>query len=177
MVNDKEFKIFKQRYFRNNIFGVSGDIADNGAAAVALSIILSGYREVSPVSVANYMNYNSYERIAFAADHFGMNVDKIIYYDSMIFDHDKYDNVIYEVKNHLNNGNQILAFISEGCNESCEKYKYSGNNHYIAILGLDEDGNMIVGNPGLKDGKGTIEELLTCYMKGSGKGLVFLSSK
>ena len=176
-VNGIEYKIFKQRYFRNNTFAGDGDIADNGAAVVALSIVLSGYGDVDPIAVANYMKYTSFERIAFAADHFGMNVDKIIYYNSLIYNHDQYDSVISEVKRHLQSGNTVLAYVSEGVNDTCERYKYSGSDHYIAILGIQDDGQLIVGNPGLKDGSGTVEDLLTCYMKGNGKGLILLSKK
>ncbi len=176
-VNGREYKIYKQRYYRNNPFAGNGDIADNGAAAVALSIVLSGYSDIDPIDVANYMKFTSFERIAFTADYYGMNVSKIIYYNSLIYDHDKYESVITEVKRHLNDGNEILAYISEGVNDTCEKYRYSGNDHYIAILGIQDDGQLIIGNPGLKDGSGTIEELLTCYMKGNGKGLILLNKK
>ena len=67
-----------------------------------------------------------------------------------------------------------MAYVSGSSNPSCVKYKYSGNNHYIAILGLDDNEELVVGNPGLLDGKGIIDELLNCYMPGDDKMLILL---
>ena len=61
-VGNREYKIFKQRNFRDYLYWGDGNIADNGAAPIALSIILSGYLDVNPISVSNYMGYSSYDR-------------------------------------------------------------------------------------------------------------------
>ncbi len=174
-VNGRTFKVFKQRYFRDYSYWYNGNIADNGAAPVALATILSGYRTVNPISVANYMGYSSFDRIVETANYYGFGVNNILYYNSLMHNNTKMNDLLLYVKEHLKNGNPIIAYVSGSENLGCDKYKYSGNNHYIAILGLDENNNMIVGNPGLLDGTGSLEELLSCYMPGNDKALILLS--
>ncbi len=173
-VGDKEYKIFKQRNFRDYLFWYDGNIADNGAAPMALSIILSGYMDVNPISVANYMGYSSYDRIAETADYYGLNVKRIIYYNSLYNDSEKIEEISKIAKDHLKSELPIIAYVTGSNKNNCVKYKYSGSNHYIALLGLNSKDELIVGNPGLLDGSGTIEELLDCYMSGKDMALVLL---
>ena len=173
-INNHSYKIFKQRNFREYSFWYNGNIADNGAAPIALSIILSGYMTVNPVSVANYMGYASLDSIIDTTNYYGFDVSKIIYYDSDENDVIKVKEYSTIIKEHLEKGNPIIAYVSGSSNSKCVKYKYSGSNHYIAILGLDSNNNLIVGNPGILDGSGTIEELLNCYMPGNDKALLLL---
>ena len=173
-IDNHNYKIFKQRNFREYSFWYNGNIADNGAAPIALSIILSGYMTINPVSVANYMGYASLDRIIDTSNYYGFDVGKIIYYDSYENNDKKIKEYSTIIKKHLEEGNPIIAYVSGSSNSKCIKYKYSGNNHYIAILGLDSNNNLIVGNPGILDGSGTIEELLNCYMPGNDKALLLL---
>ena len=78
------------------------------------------------------------------------------------------------VRNHLKKGYPVIALVdvSTKCTPS---NKYSGASHFIAILGEKTNGDLIVGNPGLMDGTGTIEDMLKCYMQGARKGFLLLT--
>ena len=130
--------------------------------------------DVNPISVSNYMGYSSYDRIAETADYYGLNVNRIIYYNSLDNDSEKIKDISKIAEDHLKNEFPIMAYVTGSDKANCVKYKYSGNNHYIALLGLNNEGELIVGNPGLLDGSGTMEELLDCYMSGDDKALILL---
>ena len=173
--NNRTYKVFKQRYFRDYSFWDGGNLADNGCAPVALSIILSGYfSNISPVDVGDYMEYGSFYRVAETAKHYGFTTNDYIYYNSNSNDVSEMQSIANTVRNHLKKGYPVIALVdvSTKCTPS---NKYSGASHFIAILGEKTNGDLIVGNPGLMDGTGTIEDMLKCYMQGARKGFLLLT--
>ena len=172
--NGREYKVYKQRFFRNYPFWRDGNLADNGSAPLSLAIILSGYlNDVYPSSIGDYMKYGSFNQIANTAQYYGFSTEGPIYFNSSN-NIEKRDSVLNKIRQHINNGYPLIALVTKSTKCS-PKNKYSGSDSFIAILGELPSGELIIGNPGISDGSGTLEEMMNCYMEGGNKGFLLLT--
>lgn len=172
--NGREYKVYKQRFFRNYPFWRDGNLADNGSAPLSLAIILSGYlNDVYPSSIGDYMKYGSFNQIANTAQYYGFSTEGPIYFNSSN-NIEKRDSVLNKIRQHINNGYPLIALVTKSTKCS-PKNKYSGSDSFIAILGELPSGELIIGNPGILDGSGTLEEMMNCYMEGGNKGFLLLT--
>ncbi len=168
-------------------FGSGGgyNMDKNGCGPVALASIISGYPELSNVdaldiakSIGQFGTMNNLEP---QAKKYGFTTER------------KSRNISAEdVKSRLKNGWQAIVLVKgsdghgNGCEPACcpdgqqapcgQKDKYSSGNHFIAIVGLDKNDNMLVANPRCeKSWSGTVENMIKYYLAaGEQSGYLFV---
>lgn len=170
-VNSKVYKVFKQKDF-SNVYFWNSDLSVKGCAPLALSIIISGYQDIDPIDIVEYMEYGSFDRIIATALKYGFIKSDLLYFNSLSFNESEYNSVYKKVKNHLNKGFPIIALIKS---KSLLFSKLPYRNHFIAILGIDEFNNLIIGNPGINEERINLDELMIYYMNGGRKGFLLLN--
>lgn len=174
--NGRTYKIFKQARYRDVSFWDDGNLADNGCGPSALAIILSGYMDnITPIETAAVMKYGTFDNIERTVKHFGMNTSGYEYYNSNDNDENRIKQIASKVRAHLNQGKPLIVLIAPSTNPKCPSPgKYSWGNHFMAILGEKENGELIIGQSGSGGEGGTLENLIRYYMPGGRKGFLFI---
>ena len=173
-----------KHYYQDKInytFGHGYTLAGNGCGPVSLAIVLSGYPEIpdtSPQRVADKVGqYGTFTLLAHVARTYGLTVEGPRYYNSNDRNQAAIDRLANEANQKLKEGYQIIALVSGngGCWGCSEANKYSVGNHFIAIIGIADNGQALIMNPmSIRSSEGTMEEIIKWYMPGGGKGLIYL---
>jgi len=173
----RTYKIYKQARYPDVPFWGDGTIAANGCGPSSLAIALSGYiPDITPVDTGNVMRYGTFSKMEDALKHFGMSSGGRLYYNSNDRDEDRIKEVAASVRNHLNQGKPLIALVTKATSSKCpDPTKYCSGNHFIAILGEKENGELIIGQSGRGGEGGTLEDLIRYYMPGGRKGFLFIN--
>ena len=165
----------------NYVYGHGYSITANGCGPTSLAIILSGYPELSnttPQAVADKVGqYGTFNLLMNVARGYGMTVEGPRYYNSNDRNQAAINRLAAEANQKLKDGYQIIALVSGngGCWGCSVANKYSTGNHFIAIVGIANDGQALIANPlSVKSSEGTMEEIIKWYMPSGGKGLIYL---
>lgn len=163
--NGREYKNYKQKYFSKELFW-DGTIETRGCAPLVVSTILSGYLEdIDPIIIANKMKYGTFDRIKSVINEYGLTSLEILYKDS--------PNLKEKIITHLNKGYPIIALISS---RGVVPFKYSLDNHFIAIIGIEKD-ELIILNSLFDDSFCFIDDLLNKYINGIKNGFLLIIPK
>jgi len=175
----RTYIIYDQHKYADIKFWGDGNLSDNGCGPTSLAIALSGYdASITPITTANIMKRGTFERIQYALKQLGYSDEGIIYYNSNYPDQEKFQSILKQVRAHLAKGYPLIALVTHYSeNDSRYKscggaHKYATTNHFMAILGEKENGELIIGNSSSGSQTGTLEEIVRCYLGGGKKGFL-----
>lgn len=163
-VGTHEYKLYEQWMgsYSGNSYG-SATISSYGCGPSSVSIILSGYGyNLTPggvvsdcKSITNNYGIGTLDAVKGYLKKYGMNVEQKGNYGVTIR-----KNQQDEIINHLKGGNPVILLV-QGPVILSNGGRYNYTSHYITLLGINENNEVFVGDPGSRntDGYTTINSL------------------
>ncbi len=163
VVNGIEFYDYKQgsgsEWASKSYWGST--MADAGCGPTSTAIVLSGYgMNVTPDVIADEMvSDTTLEKVATSLERHGVPVG---YYRSYGKTGSDAQNCINDILEAFNQGKPVICLVGNGS----DGY-FTGGGHFMVLLGITEDGTLIISNPGKlseKQSYTSLEEFVKNYM-------------
>lgn len=155
----------------------SGTMSSDGCGPTAGAIVASGYGnyDATPDKIADIMvSESTLEKVKNALSTY--NIDSSVHYATNT------STAVSEIRASLSEGKPVVALIAETTNSARPSKQYSNNGHFVVLLS-EENGTLIMSNPGRgaesgnKDTQGLeafVRDYMTDYSSSSNRGyLIF----
>lgn len=168
-INGRTYDMYKQPQLGDIAFD-GCDLKRCGCSAIAFASAVSGFNDsITIYDAAKMVKARTFTGIQNALSQVGIPTSGPYYYNSNDHDSAKVASLAARIREHFAKGKPVIALIT-GDNKGVRKY--CTNNHFITLLGEDEQGNLIISNAGVE--LGNLEELIDQYMPGGRKGVILV---